>query len=191
MQHFYQSVDGFMDHRNTIMLDLVLDEFPPQGTWVELGSWMGRSAAYCVVELMNRNKLGSFYCVDTWQGSDSIENHPVVLANRAHHTFLKNIAPIRHLVTDINGDSSSAANKFENTSVDFCYIDALHTYEGVKKDLEAWWPKIRPGCRFGGDDYTKGWPGVCQAVNEFFAEKNVKVSKSGRCWIVTKPLDMP
>jgi len=189
MEHFYKTVEGFMDHRNTIMLDLVLDGFPTKGTWVELGSWMGRSACYCAVELLNRDKLGPFYCIDTWQGSDTIENHPLVVANRAHENFLNNIAPIKEYITDIESDSALAASRFSDNSVDFCYVDALHTYEGVKRDLHAWWPKIRPGCRFGGDDYTKGWPGVCRAVDEFFAEKKIKVSKSGRCWIVTKPLE--
>ena len=48
MNHFYQDIDGFMSHKNTVMLDMVLDQFPTSGTWVELGSWTGRSAAYCV-----------------------------------------------------------------------------------------------------------------------------------------------
>lgn len=187
MEHFYQQVEGFMSHRNTIMLDLVLEGFPPGGTWVELGSWMGRSAAYCVVELLNRHKLGPFYCIDTWQGGDSIETHPLVLSGGAHANFLQNLAPVRHLITDIKRPSAEAADQFQDASVDFCYVDALHTYEGVMLDLEAWWPKIRAGARFGGDDYTKGWPGVCKAVDEFFGEKKIRVSKSGRCWIVTKP----
>ena len=58
MQHFYQHIDGFMSHKNTIMLDIVLEQFPEQGTWVELGSWTGKSTAYCVVELLEREKLG-------------------------------------------------------------------------------------------------------------------------------------
>lgn len=188
MEHFYHKVEGFMNDRNRIMLDIVLNEFPPNGTWVELGSWMGRSAAYCVVELINLKKIGKFYCIDTWEGGDTIENHPLVLSGGAHGNFLNNINPIREYITDIKSFSASAADKFKDESVDFCYVDALHTYEGVMADLEAWWPKIRPGCRFGGDDYTKGWPGVCQAVKEFFGKKNIKVSKSGRCWIVTKPV---
>ena len=36
MDHFYQHIDGFMSHKNTVMLDIVLDQFPAGGTWVEL-----------------------------------------------------------------------------------------------------------------------------------------------------------
>ena len=188
MNHFYHDIEGFMNQRNRIMLDLVIDSFPDNGTWVELGSWMGRSTAYCVVELINSKKIGKFYCIDTWEGGDTLETHSLVVSGSAHDIFLKNIDPIRNYVTDIKSFSATASSKFEDESVDFCYVDALHTYEGVMLDLEAWWPKIRPGCYFGGDDYTKGWPGVGKAVNDFFGEKNIKVSKSGRCWIVKKPV---
>ena len=56
-------------------------------------------------------------------------------------------------------------------------------------DLEAWWPRIRPGAHFGGDDYVEAeFPGVVTAVNEFFGSKHISVQKLGRCWLVQKPL---
>ena len=64
MDHFYQNIDGFMSHKNIIFLDIVLQNFPVQGTWVELGSWTGKSVAYCVVELLKKKALGKFYNVD-------------------------------------------------------------------------------------------------------------------------------
>jgi hypothetical protein len=30
---------------------------------------------------------------------------------------------------------------------------------------------------------------VCQAVEDFFHQHDVRVRKSGRCWIVTKPME--
>jgi hypothetical protein len=184
MEHFYQQVPGFMNHRNRILLDIAIAEFPHQGTWVELGSWMGRSAAYCAVELITAGKIGAFYCTDTWAGGDGLE-----APADAYQQFLQHTAPIRYYITAIQSDRSAAADAFDDKTVDFCYVDALHTYEGVMADLEAWWPKIRPGSRFAGDDYTKGWPGVVQAVGEFFGERNIRVSRSGRCWTVVKPLE--
>jgi len=184
MEHFYKTVPGFMDHRNTILLDIALTEFPAKGVWVELGSWMGRSAAYCVVELINSGKIGDFYCIDTWGGGDTLE-----APADAHQQFLRHTDPIRTFIKDVKSDSTEAAELFQDRSVDFCYVDALHTYEGVIADLTAWWPKMRPGARFAGDDYTKGWPGVTRAVGEFFGSRNIRVSKSGRCWTVIKPVD--
>ena len=186
MDHFYQNISGYMNHRNTVMLDMVLDQFPPGGTWVELGSWTGRSASYCVVELINRGKLGPFYCVDTWKGEAAIA-YDVDVVQDLKNIFCQNLTPVMKKITMLSEISWQAADNFDDESVDFCYVDAGHSYEAVTNDLTAWWPKLRPGSRFAGDDYTKGYPGVQQAVWDFFRAKKIKVSRSGRCWIVTKP----
>jgi hypothetical protein len=85
--------------------------------------------------------------------------------------------------------SWNAADKFNDNTVDFCYVDAGHSYDAVTNDLTAWWPKLRPGSMFAGDDYTKGYPGVQKAVWDFFGPQDIKVRRSGRCWLVTKPFD--
>jgi hypothetical protein len=188
MQHFYQDIDGFMSHKNTVMLDMALDQFPESGTWVELGSWTGRSAAYCVVELINREKLGKFYCVDSWKGEAAIAYNPDTVQD-LKKIFKQNVKPVIKHIDMLNMMSWDAAEQFENNSVDFCYVDAGHSYEAVTQDLAAWWPKMRPGAMFGGDDYTKGYPGVQQAVWDFFGPQDIKVRRAGRCWLVTKPND--
>lgn len=186
MQHFYQDIAGFMSHKNTVMLDLVLEQFPKSGTWVELGSWTGRSAAYCVVELINREKLGPFYCVDSWQGEAAIDYDPATVQD-LENIFRQNLQPVMESIAMINSMSWSAAEQFQDETVDFCYVDAGHSYEAVTQDLNAWWPKMRPGSMFGGDDYTKGYPGVQQAVWDFFGPMDIKVRRAGRCWLVSKP----
>jgi hypothetical protein len=188
MDHFYQDISGFMSHKNTVMLDMVLDQFPAGGTWVELGSWTGRSAAYCVVELINRSKLGPFYCVDTWRGEAAIAYDQTIVQD-LKKIFRQNIKPVVKDIKMLSMISWNAARRFQDNSVDFCYVDAGHSYEAVTKDLTAWWPKLRPGSMFGGDDYTKGYPGVQQAVWDFFRPLDIKVRRAGRCWLVTKPFD--
>ena len=76
--------------------------------------------------------------------------------------------------------SLEAAPRFADSTVDFVYIDALHTYEAVMSDLLAWWPKLRRGRIMAGHDYnpTK-WPGVCQAVDEFVKENQLMVTYTG------------
>lgn len=62
-----------------------------------------------------------------------------------------------------------AATHFPKEYFDFCFIDADHTYEGVKADIEAWLPKIRKGGWMMGHDYNQtDFPGVVRAVRERF-----------------------
>lgn len=53
----------------------------------------------------------------------------------------------------IQGLSVDVAGQFENGAFDWIYIDAGHDYQNCMADLRAWWPKLRSGGLFSGDDY--------------------------------------
>lgn len=69
-------------------------------------------------------------------------------------------------------DTVEAAKTVEDGSLDFVFVDADHSYEGCKADIEAWLPKLKPGGLMCGHDYAHPefpkW-GVKQAVDEFAA----------------------
>lgn len=186
MNHFYNEIDGFMTERNQILFDFIIPLIPNNFTWVELGSWTGKSAAYCTVELLNQNKNGKFYCVDTWGGGLEHQELDIVKQNKLFDIFKNNVSPIIDKIDIVKSISWEFADKFEDNSINFCYVDAAHDYSSVIKDLTAWWPKIKDGSYFAGDDYTKGFPGVQNAVRDFFTPLNIKVKRKGRCWMVKK-----
>jgi hypothetical protein len=64
-------------------------------------------------------------------------------------------------------DSADAAQYFISENLDGVYIDAGHSYPEVKRDFEAWYPKVRKGGIVSGHDY-----GVndCIGVKEFIDE---------------------
>ena len=146
MKHFYKNIKGYMKDSNIVLFDTVIETVNDNFTWVELGSWTGKSAAYCVVELIKTNKKFNFYAVDTWQGAEEHQELEIVKQDLLYDTYLKNISPIQKYITNYREFSFDAANRFADNSIDFCYVDADHSYEGVKKDLKSWWPKIRSGC---------------------------------------------
>ena len=104
--------------------------------------------------------------VDSWQfrPNDAAKGFKVGMdknyqdddANRHNMETARNNAisvadPSRvHLVQDF---SAAAATRFPDSYFDWIYIDAMHDYENVIADLNAWWPKRRPGGFFTGDDY--------------------------------------
>jgi predicted O-methyltransferase YrrM len=73
-----------------------------------------------------------------------------------------------------------AASRVSARSLDFVYIDGRHNYEGVREDLEDWWPLIRQGGMMAGHDYNdglfaEGLHGVKTAVDEFFGSRRMPV----------------
>lgn len=71
-------------------------------------------------------------------------------------------------------DSDIAHQDFADNYFDLVYLDADHSYQGIKNDIIHWWPKVRTGGMLCGHDYiemTTWGPdvhfGVIQAVDEF------------------------
>lgn len=66
---------------------------------------------------------------------------------------------------------------FDNNYFDIIYIDASHSYEDVKKDLEVSFLKVKNGGLILGHDYDlKNHIEVFLAVNQFCFEKNLKIN---------------
>lgn len=64
--------------------------------------------------------------------------------------------------------------------LDFVFIDAQHTYEGVLEDIGIWYDKVKVGGIISGHDYNhQSFPGVKKAVDEFFLKVNLKVNEAG------------
>jgi predicted O-methyltransferase YrrM len=87
-----------------------------------------------------------------------------------------------------------AISDFEDSSLDFVYIDANHTYEAATEDIREWSKKVRPGGIVAGHDYvnTEGY-GVIQAIHEHIQEKGIKtlfITSKDRSpsWFYIKPL---
>jgi hypothetical protein len=90
--------------------------------------------------------------------------------------------------------SREAAKRTIVGSRNFVYIDAGHSYEDVKDDMNLWWPKIRIGGVLCGHDYQFRWEcmkGLVKAVDEFAKENNLELGtetsgSSSDWWIVKK-----
>jgi predicted O-methyltransferase YrrM len=89
------------------------------------------------------------------------------------------------LILPVEKDSSVAAESFEDNSIDIIFIDANHSYEGVKKDLQSWFSKVKIKGIIAGHDFWAEQ--VKSAVLDFMATKSVKVFEtSSSCWIAQK-----
>jgi len=93
--------------------------------------------------------------------------------------------------------SQQASDAVPDASLDFVYIDARHDHDSVRSDLEAWYPKVRPGGILAGHDYfddvrPEGVYGVRSAVDEFVAALQLPffatTFQDGPSWIIEKPL---
>jgi len=71
----------------------------------------------------------------------------------------------------LSGMSWEMAAPVPDHSLDFFFIDAGHGYKSVKRDLEAWIPKLKPTGWFIGHDIN--FPAVNRAVLDQFGRYEV------------------
>lgn len=166
--------------------DEVLATTSDGDTLVELGSLRGQSMAYLATKARGLGKTPRLFAVDTWAGSGEPEWTELYAADVAsrgisiYDQFIRNMerCGVRDLVTPIRSDSAAAADLFEDRSCLMVYIDADHRYDAVRKDVLAWYPKVRSGGWLAGHDYD--CPFVHDAVHDALAELGANVS-SLRC----------
>lgn len=131
--------------------------------YVELGSNLGESALMAG----SFDFISEIYCVDLFDRKDQLS----ICQQRLSH--------LRKKVTFLQNYSNKAHVFFDDNSIDVLYIDANHTYEYVKDDLEYWYPKVKDGGFICGHDYNhKNFPGVTKAVHEFVELNTVKLNKN-------------
>ncbi len=179
MEHFYKNLgEDWFTYPN--LYKSIVEKFPTNSHFVEIGTWKGMSAAYMAVEIINSGKQIKFDCVDTWDFVPSQTEISEEMYEGLYETFLKNIEPVKQQINPIKALSWDGANYYTDQSLDFIFIDAAHDYESVKKDINAWFPKLKKDGIIAGHDYT--WcEDVQKAVNEYFAGKTIYESEG--CWI--------
>jgi len=84
----------------------------------------------------------NYYSLKKW-----IEEH-----NVSHRAFL------------VRSYTHTCLDKFEDESLDFVFIDADHTYEGVKKDTLNWAKKVKLGGLVSGHD--SNYPSIQKFIQE-------------------------
>ncbi len=184
MEHFYQEIEGWFSFSE--LYNRVVKKVCNKAHFVEVGGWLGRSAAYMAVEIINSSKNIKFDVVDIWDTSKH-ESYVGIMKKYGvtpYEQFIKNLQTVLHVVEPVRMFSADAAKRYADESLDFVYIDADHTYEALKEDIAAWFPKVKQGGILGGHDYCQAFPGVIKIVNEIFKSPNVEEIS----WWVTKPI---
>jgi predicted O-methyltransferase YrrM len=137
--------------RRHVLVDLIHEHCPSAGAVVvEVGAYRGDTSAHVHKYCPGVDRI---YAVDIRKPEPERDR----IANLERVTFLL-------------GDSAARAGDFADASIDLVFVDADHAEASVRKDLEAWAPKVKPGGVISGHDYaSRRHPGVKPAVDRFFA----------------------
>lgn len=132
-------------------------------TMVEIGCYVGDST-----KIFAEN-FRQVYCIDPWEnGYDENDaasyQHDMAIIEAQ---FNVEVYEKYKNVVKFKGKSLDMIKHFDVIPIDVVYIDGLHTYDGVKEDINAWRHMLKEGCYICGHDYQRKFQGVIDAVNEF------------------------
>ncbi len=166
--------------RRAASRDFLFETLPKGGTVIEVGVFDGDFSE----RILAINEPAVLHLVDPWftrddgslydgptQDLGSKETATAALEEQYQqvaHRFANEIQAGRIVMHRML--SHDAAALFPNEHFDWAYIDASHFYDDVKRDLAAFFPKLRQGGYCAGDDYGRRgiWDhGVTRAVDEF------------------------
>jgi hypothetical protein len=165
IEHYWQDPmfeEGYFTYPN--LYRFIVNHFPSNSHFVEVGAWKGRSAAFMAVEINNSGKNIRFDCIDPWE-----ENQDGQYVGNIYEKFMENTKRVSHLIRPFRTTSVNAASTYEDDSVDFVFIDGHHGYDSVVADINAWIPKIKSGGMLSGHDYA--WcTDIRKAVHEVLGD---------------------
>lgn len=130
--------------------------FSETGIAVEVGVFEGEFSAH------NLNVwMGGYVMVDTWEhrpddearGLDDKNDKPAELWAQRMEAARRNTEFAYNRRVLQKGYSVEVSGLYEDGAFDWIFLDAGHDFGNCLADLEAWWPKLRKGGLFSGDDY--------------------------------------
>jgi hypothetical protein len=134
----------------------------------EIGCYVGDSTEIFA------NSFFEVYTIDPWlNGYDDSDassyRYDMNIIEQQFDSTMKQFENVHKM--KMTGDE--ACKLFEDESLAMVYIDAVHQYEDVKKDILNWLPKVKTGGIIAGHDFQEAFPGTMEAVREVLGEPEI------------------
>jgi hypothetical protein len=152
--------EGSLSEAELLLLkELIRQVATVAGTIVEIGTLIGRTTVEIALADDTRHKIITV---------DNYSWNPWALNPSQHRATTQQV--LRYLQATgrleiIDADKADFFKQYTYQSPALVFLDAWHTYEETKKDIE--WAKSVGASLIAGHDYSDQFPGVKQAVDEF------------------------
>ena len=178
-----------IEHRDN--LGSWLNEHGLIGSGAEIGCAFGGYAR----TVLSKWNGQVYFMVDPFieQPKDVYKERTTGIDFNQYYRDCQKLAEEDHRVRLIRKYSVEGAKDIEDGSLDWVFIDGNHSARAVLEDMDAWYPKVKSGGLFSGDDYglDVNFPNFCEvktAVDRWMAEREIVFTICRRpAWWAIKP----
>jgi hypothetical protein len=143
MKKDYTEIEGWCTKEITSLYDRAVQEAKEGDVFVELGCYKGKSTCYMIDKIKESGKKIEFYVIDNFSTLGNVEQE-----------FKENLGQDRlDTITFINEDSAQANRHLPVDSVNFIFIDTVHTADHLVNEINSWQTKLKKDCLVSGHDY--------------------------------------
>jgi len=153
-------VEGLLEEREGLCLYGLARRAAPLGTAVEIGSYKGRSTWFLAAAY---EQAGSPWPVVAFD--PHLEGTRDAFAANLERT---GVAPRVEAHAAFSHDAAPAFDR----PIGLLWIDGDHTYTGVRRDFEDWFPKLAPGGWLAFHDTVNHWHGPTRLVRELLTTRS-------------------
>jgi hypothetical protein len=177
----YKNIHGWFYHETDgQVFDYIIDKLPPNSNFAECGVWLGRSTCYSNYLIQKNNKNINHYAFDNFDhenlkdpNEENIRLHckDILNGEKQLDVFIKNCNLYNIYVKPVVGDFDKTIQEFPNDFFDAFYIDMMHDYDSVYKNLNNAYKKVKKTGIICGHDY--GHLPVSIAVKDFLKNNSL------------------
>ncbi|MGL6269703.1 MAG: class I SAM-dependent methyltransferase [Chitinophagaceae bacterium] len=134
-----------------------------------IGIELGCAEGFLAYEFMKAG-LEKLYMVDNWneiKGQKGDGGFPQIWHEKNYFKANERMKHYGNNVIFLKGLTDKMAKHIPDNSVGLVYVDADHSYDGVLKDINSYWPKLVSGGIMAFHDFIAPQYGVKQAVYHF------------------------
>jgi tetratricopeptide (TPR) repeat protein len=179
------------------LLPHLLNKLGLTGIGVEVGVQEGNFSEH----ILQRWKGQLLYSIDPWRELPKSKYADVANVSQAkqdelYRSTIRRLMPFGGRSVIWRLTSGEGAELIPDQTLDFCYLDADHSYEAVTEDIRFWYGKMKRGGILAGHDYIPdgeypfGVFGVIRAVNDFVRDSHLRLFVSSEpkfpSWFIIK-----
>jgi len=158
---------------------------------LKIGAEIGVAGGQHIKTLMENTNIEKIYGIDPYI-TNSWDMHEIFSVDSEYGSFDELYVEVHDMLSQfgdrvelVRKKSTEAAPDFQDGSLDFVFIDAIHDYENCFNGISFWHHRVRAGGYVMGHDWDHGnFPGVQKAVLEHYGDKVTGISGPVHVWYV-------